>query len=130
MHAVRVLTPPPDSVNMLTTVYQDNRREFVTKLGLDLYQSVLPAAAGGEEPVGDAPEVPATSDFAPEHPRAQQQPQRQQQQVQQLQMVVAGGVGRREEGRTRAPVAHLLSLVPAKRAPAGACRRACPAAAC
>jgi len=49
---LRSLITALHSVRKLTSVYQDNRREFVAKLGLDLYQSA--GAAGGDAPGTDS----------------------------------------------------------------------------
>jgi len=107
------------SARKLTTVYQDNRREFVAKLGLELYQSVGGAAAAGAGTDSDAEEE-EEAPFQRAAPLQQLALTVQEQQlalvpapapVQQLAAAVRG---------TRAPMAHLLSLVPAKRLRIGA----------
>ena len=109
------------STRKLTSVYHDNRREFVAQLGLQLYQSAGGAAAGSESE-GESDEEDGFQQAST--PAALPPP------VQQLQLAVvpvqqqvaSPGAG---EARVRAPMAHLLSLVPAKRLPAGALRCAC-----
>lgn len=130
------------SVSMLQTVYQDNRREFVTQLGMDLYTSLHPAAADPatlvwHEEEGDGAAAPAAAAAAAHAPEeadeagefvapSQQQLQEQQSPalVQQQQQQLLAPVSAQQRRMERAPVAHLVSLVAGKRK-AGAFARSC-----
>jgi len=109
------LSHPPTSSRKLITVYQDNRREFVSHLGLELYQSAGGAGGGGaglesesEEDEEDVFQPPSRA--AP--PPAQQQLALVPVTTQSVAAVAAGPT-------VRAPMAHLLSLVPLKRLTGG-----------
>lgn len=123
---------------MLRTVYQDNRREFVTHLGMELYTSLHPAPADAEldgagqdedAGAGDAAHVgELEADEADEADEAEAFVQPSQQLVlhsnsgqASMQLAPTTMQQRRLE---RVPVAHLVSLVPAKRK-AGACACLC-----
>lgn len=112
--ASRMLTRR-SSARKLTTVYQDNRREYVAHLGLELYQSAGGAAAGAggheseEESEDETAFQTATTPARAAPPAAQQL---QLALVPQPGALASPAAAPRGE---RAPVAHLLSLVPARR---------------
>ncbi len=111
------------SVRKLTSVYQDNRREFVAKLGLELYQSA--GAAGGDAPGtdSDAEEKEEEKDaFQHGAPPLQLALSVQQQQ---LALGPAPAASPAAGRGMRAPMAHLLSLVPAKRSAGGTMLTTC-----
>lgn len=115
----RALTHPHSS-RKLVTVYQDNRREFVSRLGLELYQSAGggAGAAAGEESEEES-EDEGVFQTATTPARAAPPPEQQQQLAlvpQPTQLASSGAAG----GSVRPPMAHLLSLVPPKRLTAGA----------
>ena len=122
--SLRSLITSLHSVRKLTSVYQDNRREFVAKLGLDLYQSA--GAAGGDAPGtdSDAEEEEEEEDaFQHDAPPLQLALSVQQHQ---LALGPAPAASPAAAGRgMRAPMAHLLSLVPAKRSAGGTMLTTC-----
>ena len=104
------------SARKLISVYQDNRREYVAQLGLELYQSAGGAAGGaaGTDSEGESEDEGAFQVAAPPPVASPQAPH-------QLQLAVVPApsqvVATAAAGRTvRAPMAHLLSLMPPKRA--------------
>ena len=113
------------SVRKLTSVYQDNRREFVAKLGLDLYQSA--GAAGGDAPGTDSDaEEEEEEEDAFQHGAPPLQLALSVQQQQQLALGPAPAASPAAAGRgMRAPMAHLLSMVPAKRSAGGTMLTTC-----
>ena len=120
--SLRSLITSLHSVRKLTSVYQDNRREFVAKLGLDLYQSA--GAAGGDAPGTDSDAEEEEEDaFQHAAPPLQLALSVQQQQ---LALGPAPAASPAAAGRgMRAPMAHLLSLVPAKRSAGGTMLTSC-----
>jgi len=110
-----------NSARKLTTVYQDNRREYVAHLGLELYQSAggAAAAARGTESEEESEEEDVFQAAAPPTLAAPQVQQQQQLALvpvpNQVASPAAGARG------ARVPMSHLLSLVPARRQRAGAC---------
>jgi hypothetical protein len=122
--SLRSLITPLHSVRKLTSVYQDNRREFVAKLGLDLYQSA--GAAGGDAPGTDS-DAEEEEEDALQHaaPPLQLALSVQQQQLA-LGAAPSPAASPAAAGRgMRAPMAHLLSLVPAKRKAGGTMLTTC-----
>ena len=118
--SLRSLITSLHSVRKLTSVYQDNRREFVAKL--DLYQSA--GAAGGDAPGTDS-DAEEEEEDAFEHGAPPLQLALSVQQ-QQLALGPAPAASPASAGRgMRAPMAHLLSLVPAKRSADGAMLTTC-----
>ena len=115
---------PLHSVRKLTSVYQDNRREFVAKLGLDLYQSA--GAAGGDAPGTDSDAEEEEEDaFQHGAPPLQLALSVQQQQLA-LGPAPSPAASPAAAGRgMRAPMSHLLSLVPAKRTAGGTMLTTC-----
>ena len=107
------------SARKLTSVYHDNRREYVANLGLELYQSAGGAAGGGDD-TGSEEESEEEDAFQPSPTPAQ--PGAVQAQQQQLALVpVPNQVAPPAPAARgeRAPMAHLLSLVAPKRLRAG-----------
>ena len=122
--SLRSLITSLHSVRKLTSVYQDNRREFVAKLGLDLYQSA--GAAGGDAPGTDSDAEEEEEDaFQHGAPPLQLALSVQQQQLA-LGPAPSPAASPAAAGRgMRAPMAHLLSLVPAKRTAGGTMLTTC-----
>ena len=119
--SLRSLITSLHSVRKLTSVYQDNRREFVAKLGLELYQSA--GAAGGDAPGTDSDAEEEEDAFQQGAPPLQLALSVQQQQ---LALGPAPAASPAAAGRgMRAPMAHLLSLVPAKRSAGGTMLTTC-----
>ena len=106
---------PPCSSRKLITVYQDNRREFVSRLGLELYQSAGGAggAAAGLESESEEEEEDVFQTATTPGRAAPQQAQQQLALVPVPTQTAAAGPP------VRAPMAHLLSLVPPKRLTGG-----------
>jgi hypothetical protein len=111
----------PLSVRKLKEVYQDNKRELQIQVGLSLYRqaaaavggpaaatSPAPAAASGHEASDDA--LSGSDDEPP-----LSAPSRLQLALLPAQAVVPAQTGSLVPRGQRAPMAHLLSLVPAKR---------------
>lgn len=109
------------SARKLTTVYQDNRREYVAHLGLELYQSSggAAAAARGTESEEESEDEDAFQAPAPHtHAAAPAALQQQLALVPVPNQVASPAAAARG---ARVPMSHLLSLVPPRRQRAGTC---------
>ena len=107
------------SARKLTTVYQDNRREYVAHLGLELYQSAggAAAAAPGAESEEESEDEDAFQPPAP--PMHASPPAVQQQQLALVPVPTQVGSPAAAARGARVPMSHLLSLVPPRRQRAG-----------
>ena len=108
-----------NSARKLTTVYQDNRREYVAHLGLELYQSAggAAAAARGTESEEESEDEDAFQAPTPHtHAGAPAALQQQLALVPVPNQVASPAAAARG---ARVPMSHLLSLVPPRRQRAG-----------
>jgi hypothetical protein len=113
------------SARKLTSVYQDNRREYVAHLGLELYQSAggaAGAAQGTESEEESEDEDVFQAHAAPLHAPP---PAQQQQQLALVHVPTQVASPAPAARGARVPMSHLLSLVPARRDPAGAYLQLC-----
>ena len=107
------------SARKLTTVYQDNRREYVAHLGLELYQSTGGAAAaarGTESEEESEDEDVFQAGTTPVHAAP---PAVQQQQLALVPVPTQVASPASAARGARVPMSHLLSLVPPRRQRAG-----------